>query len=376
MSLALIIAGAACVYFLFNFLYRRYWDRGLSADIEFDRKSVVRGEKANLIETITNQKILPLSMVKLKFQIDRSMKFTDSENTTAVSDKCYKSDVFSMLFYQKITRTLSFECTRRGCYTVENIDLVSANLFLNSQYVKSVPAYAQIMVYPRLSDMSRLDIPYSKIMGECMSKRYIYEDPFEFRGIREYQPHDTLSSVNWKATAKTGELKVNVHNYTSSQEVCIMLNLDSETDWEDDAIKEECISIAAGLCEMLIRAGVSVSFVTNGCDRNKKRFVLDGGLSAAHVDMVLSGLARIDLSQNTEPFTEIIDEYIDMKIHGGMFVMVSFATSQKLHEKYDKLCENNKGSMWIIPYTKKNYNEVDECKHAQIYRWEVTANDW
>ena len=35
------------------------------------------------------------------------------------------------------------------------------------------------------------------------------EDPFEYRGIREYQPYDDMRSVNWKATAKTGDLKVN-----------------------------------------------------------------------------------------------------------------------------------------------------------------------
>jgi uncharacterized protein (DUF58 family) len=223
--------------------------------------------------------------------------------------------------------------------------------------------------------MSRLDIPFSKIMGECLTRRYLYEDPFEFRGIREYQPYDTMSAVNWKATAKTGELRVNVHGYTASQEVTIFLNLENETMWEEDALKEECISIAAGLCEKLIDSGISVSLVTNGCDRNGERFVVKGGLSNAHMDMLLSGLARIDLTQKVQPFVEILNEQIALKEENRMFIMISFACGQVLHETYDLLCEENKGSMWILPYTRRNPYEVDECRNAEIYRWEVTANE-
>lgn len=375
MTLVLIIAGAAVVYMLFNYLYRRFWSVGLKADVSFSRKESVKGDTVNLVEVLTNNKILPLSMVRLKFQIDRKLKFVDDEQTTAVSDKCYKNDVFSMLFYQKITRTLPFVCSQRGFFTIESIDIVSANLFMNVSYVKTLPVYTELTVYPRLSDMSCLDIPFSKIMGECMSRRHLYEDPFEFRGIREYEPYDTMSSINWKATAKTGDLRVNVHNYTASQEVRIFLNLETETMWEDDIIKEECISITAGLCEKLIESGIAVSLVTNGCDLNGDRFMIGGGLSNAHIDMLLNGLARIDLTKKVQPFADILEEYMALNERNMMYVMISFASSQLLHEKYDALCKENRGSMWIIPYTKRNYQEVDECEYADIYRMEVTANE-
>lgn len=373
MTLILIIAGAALMYMLSNRLYRHFWNKGLEAEISFSRKQAVKGDTVNLVEVITNNKILPLSMVRLKFQIDRKLKFVDDEQTTAVSDKCYKNDVFSMLFFQRITRTLPFVCQKRGFFTIESADLVSTNLFMNAQYVRSVPVYTELTVYPGLPDMRKLEIPFSKVMGECLAKRYLYEDPFEFQGIREYQPYDNMSSVNWKATAKTGELRVNVHGHTTSQEVRILLNLDSETMWEDDVIKEECISISAGLCEKLIDAGICVSLTTNARNINGERFVLEGGLSGAHIDMLLNGLARIDLTKKPLPFGEILDEFASREEKNILYVMVSFATGQVLHEKYDRLCKNNEGSLWIIPYTEKNHQEVDECQYAQIYRWEVAG---
>lgn len=375
MTLVLIIVGAVCCYLLCNYLYSRLWDYGLDTQVHFSAKQAAVGDRLELLEVITNNKILPLSMVRIKFQMDRRIRFMDEEQTTAVSDKCYKNDVFSLLFYQRITRTLPFVCQKRGFFTIENIDLVSTNLFMNAQYVKSVPVYTELVVYPRLADMSRLDIPFSKIMGECMARRFLYEDPFEFRGIREYQPYDTMSSINWKATAKTGDLRVNVHNYTASQEVRIFLNLENETMWEEDVLKEESISIAAGLCEKLIDAGISVSIATNGRDSGGEQFRMEGGLSRSHMDMLLTGLAKIDISQKVSPFAEILDEYKALKEENCMYVMISFASGQRIHEKYDALCEKNKGSMWILPYTKRNSYEVDECANAQIIRWEVTVNE-
>lgn len=375
MTLVLIIVGAALVYLLCNYLYGRFWDKGLAAEVSFSSRQAMKGETLNLVEVITNDKILPLSMVRLKFQIDRKLRFVDDEQTTAVSDKCYKNDVFSLLFYQRITRTIPFVCEKRGFFTIENVDLVSTNLFMNTQYVKTIPVYTELTVYPRLADMSRLDIPFSKIMGECMARRFLYEDPFEFRGIREYQPYDAMSRVNWKATARTGELRVNVHNYTASQEVRIFLNLENETMWEEDALKEECISIAAGLCERLIDAGITVSLVTNGCNGNGERFCMEGGLSKAHMEMLLSGLARIDLTRKVQPFIEILEEHEKRKEENRMYVMVSFASGQQLHKRFDALCEKNRGSMWILPYTRRSQYEVDECVNARIVRWEVTANE-
>lgn len=375
MTLIIIIVAAGLAYILCNMLYKKYWDRGLYAQVSFSRNQAVKDEEIKLIEVITNNKLLPLSMVRMKFQMDRSIVFLQEEKTSSVSDKSYKNEVFSLLFYQKITRTIPIKCQKRGIYSINSLDLVSTNLFMNANYVRTLPMYTEVIVYPRLCDMNWLDIPFSKIMGECMAKRYLYEDPFEFRGIREYQPYDAMSSVNWKASAKTGELCVNVHASTVTKEVRLMLNLDTETDWEEEVVKEECISIIAGLCVKLIDAGVNVSIVTNAKDAQGNGFKIEGGVSKSHIDMIMNYMARIDLKQKLDSFNTIIDEYIEKKEKDVMYVMVSAAVGMKLHEKYDTLCENNKNSLWIIPYSRKNYFEVDECANATILRCEVSANE-
>lgn len=376
MTLILVIVGAVLIYFLQNQLYYRNWDKGLNVSVTFSRKCCVKGESVNLVEVIENNKILPLLMVRLKFIIDRSLKFDDTEDNVSVSDQCYKNDVFSLLFYQKITRTLPFTCTNRGYFVLDATDVVSSNLFYNTQYVNHVPIYTELTVYPQLCDLDRLEIPFRKMMGEVLTRRNLYEDPFEFRGIREYMPGDTMSLINWKATARTGDLRVNVHDYTTSQELCILLDLESETQWEADHLKEECISIAAGLCEKFITAGISLKFITNACDVfSGKEIVIEGGMSETHMDNILTNMARIDLKKPMASFSDIVDRLSSERWENTLYVMVSVATSLHLQKSMEKLGHHNQGTTWILPYTFKPLFEITECPSVEIIPWEVTANE-
>lgn len=376
MVLFLILLGAAAVYMLQNRLYEKNWKKGLTASVEFSQKQVVKGETVNLVEVIINGKWLPLLMVRLKFVIDRELQFTDMEDNFNVSDKCYKNDVFSLLFYQKITRTIPFVCKRRGFYTITEADLVSSNLFLNVQYVEHIPVYTELIVYPELADGDKLEIPFKKIMGEFLTRKRLYSDPFEFIGIRDYTSNDTMSSINWKASAKTGDLKVNVHGNTSSQEICILLNLETETNWEGDFLREECISIAAGLCNKFAEANVAVKLISNGCDLMAKDAVaIESGVTSGHLSTVLTSLARIDMNIPMEPFENILESYEMKETNDTLYVMISVACGHRVQKAYEKLASKHNGAMWIIPYSYKPEFEIKLCPSVEVFPWEVTANE-
>ena len=85
------------------------------------------------------------------------------------------------------------------------------------------------------------------MIGTMTSRQFLYEDPFEFRGIRDYTSTDPMNSVNWTASARTGELMVNVHDSTSSQEAIIILNLETETVWVYEQLHEIAIRLAASI---------------------------------------------------------------------------------------------------------------------------------
>ena len=101
----------------------------------------------------------------------------------------------------------------------------------------------------------------------ALSLIHIFQaDPFELRSIRAYEPFDPYRSINWKATAKTGALKVNVYAPTISRKVALLLDTGSNQIWEDADLIEESIRICGSLACALIDAGIPVSLASCGID--------------------------------------------------------------------------------------------------------------
>ena len=276
-------------------LYMRIWDRDLNAAVTYSRETAVEGEDAALVEVVVNNKKLPLPALTVKFQTSRKLLFHDSQNS-AVTDLYYRSDIFSLGSREKITRTLPFTCTHRGYYTITQMALTCTDLLYIEKFSKLQDNFTQLYVYPRYVDIRRLLIPFNQLYGSLLTRRRFMEDPFEFRGIREYQPFDPMRSINWKAYARTQELKVNLYENTASQEVCIYLDLENFGYANHYDIMEENIRLAATFSDMFIAKGIPVSLKTNGCDCTSALPVcVDGGTGAGHQTRMLQSLARIDL---------------------------------------------------------------------------------
>lgn len=364
---------AGILYLLQGWLYEYFWGKNLSADVIFTERAITEGEVGRIQETIVNAKLLPLPMIRVKFEIDRSLQF-EEEGNISISDKCYKNDIFSIMLYQKITRTIPFRGTKRGYYSIDQMDIVSTDLFMTATLVGVKSVHTSLFVYPQGVDTRRLLIPYRKIMGTLLTRRYAYEDPFEFRGIRSYQPFDGIKDVNWKASAKTGELKVNIHDYTARQEVCLLLNLETEAMLIYESLKEESIRIVNSLAEWFLLQGIAVGLLSNGHDiETKEELRIASGSGRNHIGMIREQLARLDLSQNCREYGELLEEQQpSAKGENILYILVSTSQRKKVQQEFNKLCEKSKGSMWILPLYPDMEERLMDCPLAEYYRWEVS----
>ncbi|MCD8380197.1 MAG: DUF58 domain-containing protein [Lachnospiraceae bacterium] len=186
-------------------VYQKLWNRNLSVKISFKNREIFEGEQGELLEVVENKKHLPLSMLKVKFHTDRNLAFDDVEGSN-VSDLFYRNDVFQIGGGERITRTLTFTGKKRGYYKIMGIDLVSTDLLMAMDMAESRREDSWLYVYPKPFYDEEFMQSLQQLNGEVLTRQHLIEDPFEYRGIREYQPYDTMRSVNWKATAKTGTL--------------------------------------------------------------------------------------------------------------------------------------------------------------------------
>lgn len=372
MILLLMIAGAGIVCWIIRFIYKKIWNKNLAADISFSANNVVAGEYIELVEVVTNKKRMPLPYIHLKFQADRSLIFGDGNENSQVTDKTYRNDIFSLLMYQRITRKIPLLCSKRGVYTIDNLEMVSTGIFMDEVLIINRPVNEELVVYPAIADVDMIKVIFSRLMGEIERRKYLYEDPFVFRGIRDYTPVDPMNTINWKASARTGSFMVNQFDETMCQEVCILLNLESEKMIKRDDLSEMSISIAAGLSQMLIENGITVSVITNGADYASGECIsTEPATGPSHLKTVNTALARIDLSREPVNYKELIYDRIKMHAEDNqdkdkqcVYVMIAQNKRVDLQQAFDSLTDGRDDCMWIIPFD-NDEDEETELKYTR-----------
>lgn len=371
-ELILMLAGAAIVYFGIEYLYSRKWNSGLSGNVKFSTTTAYPGDEVSMYEVITNTARVPLPVLNAKIKLDRRLHFKGEDSNALVSDYTYKNDVFCVHANQRITRTIPIKCYQRGVFKIESIEFVCSGIFMGNILQKLYECNSEMTVYPKPVDVNSIELPYKRIMGEVLSNKKIYEDPFEFAGIREYQPFDTMNSVNWKATAKTSELKVNVHGNTASRQVIILLNVENEGMQVMSMLQESSISIASSLSGLLLRDGVSLGIISNGTDiESHDEISFTQGSGMLHCDTINYGLARLDLDGSIAPFEQTIERHRKMISAGAIVVLISHASHKKMLASIEEIASKTSGFIWIKPCFSENKTMPDTIPAVETILWEV-----
>lgn len=343
-------------------LYEKLWAGKLDVRLEFADKSLFEGEKGELLEIIENGKRLPLPMLKVKFQTDRNLRFTDSDSAK-VTDMYYRNDIFQVKGRERITRKLEFTAAKRGYYRIHNIDLVAGDPLLSSEMVESRQTAQYFYVYPAPFVSEEFRRSLQQLNGELLTKLHFPEDPFEYRGVREYQPFDDMRSINWKASAKTGDWKVNQKNCTALQTVRLFFNIEDSGILKKDAMVEASIQIIAGLAAFFLNQGIRVSCYGNGQDiLNGEPVHIEAGAGAGQMEQIYRALARIDTNLKTADFTSCFEREL-MKASSGITTVF---VSPNAYENFTGLLRRFRLSgqecLWFypVPETEKQMPELPE----------------
>ena len=360
--------GAAAFFFLQAWIYGRFWDRGLSARLFFSAQSVTEGERCFLSEQVENRKALPLPMLKVKFQVSRKLHFED-EGDSAVTDQYYRNDILSLGPHQRLTRRIPFRCTARGYYRIEGLDLVASDLFLSREMVSETGAESVLYVYPAPVRGASLDAAIRRLNGEILAKRHLLEDPFEYRGLREYAPFDEPRSINWKATARTGDLTVNLRGYTALRAVRIFLNLDDRGIWKRQELLELCIRIAARIAQELLRQGIRTAVFCNARDVLTGEVMrLAPGAGAGHLEQLNRALARLDLDREAPLFEETFAAELEAEGKDTASLFLSAQTDEDFQRLLERFSRSGAEFTWMCPLFSRMESGVSQPERLHFVR--------
>lgn len=114
----------------------------------------------------------------------------------------------------------------------------------------------KIIVYPKYEELFYRPFSNQYDHGMTASKERVQRDTSMAVGIREYQPGDRFSWINWKATAKRNDIMTKEFEQRQSHDVYILMDCASEQRFEI------IVSFTASIIRGILRKGAQVGLHT------------------------------------------------------------------------------------------------------------------
>lgn len=366
MTVMTIIIGFIAITVM-GIRYESQWAKNLTLDISFSAEQAGEGDVLELYETISNNKERILPSVCVKFKTSRYLVFDDSKGSS-VSDYFYRNDVISVRGFEKVRRKLRFQCTRRGQYSIDEVELVGSDYFLRRRCLERREKHVSLIVYPSFVSVKRIIPLFEKNYGEMATTTPVFEDPFEYVGVREYKPGDSMSRINWKASARTGRWQVRTSAFTAGQPAVILLNLESPGTFTNMAAMEENIRIAYSLIFYLDKRGIPTTILSNGSGG-----VHLAGNGRGHMAAVRRQLATINYDKVTKTGAELLQNAVSRMSGNEHVFFVSSAGKSEIRQQLTELRKRGMSVTWVAAIA-GGEDDTKGCEpglEACLVRWHV-----
>jgi uncharacterized protein (DUF58 family) len=261
-----------------------------------DRRVVGWGGRLEVTVSVTNAKLLPLVWLRLRDDWPLGLEPHGFALEPARWADCQRlTQTLSLRWYERLRRHYRVDCRQRGQHWFGPATLEAGDPFGITGVVSEVKEREPVLVLPKVLTVEGLELITGRPLVESAALRSLARDPVELRGTRPYRPGDPLRSVNWRATARTGELHTDESEPTSLAAVRLLLDVGVyQHAWQgvDPERVELLCAVTASLASAFADGGHAVGLASNallaGCWRAVDLEPAEGAL-----DEVLETLARV-----------------------------------------------------------------------------------
>lgn len=336
-----LILAALVILTAEAFLTVRFGLSKVRLERSFDTTHAVCGQRINLIEKISNHKILPVPCLKVESRIDSSLQFGTLEDLNILQNMFHVS-LFSLLPYTRIIRTHNVKCNKRGYFHLKTASLTARSITGSASTNGEAKTDAELYVLPRTLSLQELKLPSHNWQGDLVIRRWILFDPFIKAGVREYTSYDPIKNINWKATARTNSLQVNQYEPTADHRLMILLNVDTSLDQWSSTLEpqrvEYGISVIATILEFAYKNSIEVGFSCNGYlkEMPKNYIHIEPGFSDSKRIEILENLSRLEIERSIS-FNGLIDRELERNPSCIDYLFVTAILNKDSHDRIRRL---------------------------------------
>jgi uncharacterized protein (DUF58 family) len=161
----------------------------------------------------------------------------------------------------ELSADLELRFQRRGRYSENSFGLATRFPFAFLTKTRRIALNRTVLVYPAVEPTDEFLDVLPMITGEVES--FVRGRGYDLYRIREYMPEDSARHVDWKATAKSGSLKVREFSREDERKLRLVFDNPGPRVLPVDAY-ERAISLAASLAWHFANEDADLSFAAQG----------------------------------------------------------------------------------------------------------------
>jgi uncharacterized protein (DUF58 family) len=180
----------------------------------------------------------------------------------------------------------------------------------------------RIVVYPAYTELLYRPFENQYEQGLTASRERVQRDTSMAIGVRDYQPGDRFSWINWKASAKRNDIMTKEFEQRQSHDVFVVM------DCEEDRHFESIVSFTASLVRAVLKKGAQTGLLSISNERAS--FPIRGG--ERHLQQLFYHLAKIEAKSLTS-FDKVLETdglFIQQTVS---FLLVTAKLTKPLIEK-------------------------------------------
>lgn len=295
------IAGVGLVIVVLGWV-ARFWSRHLFDRVTLKRDTTERrvfiGERIPLAVELSNAKVLPLPWYEWRVALSEDLPVEgESLASAAVPGMKWLFRRGALGWYHKQKWNFTVIPERRGFHQIGPGSIKSADLLGALPRTTEDDDRIPVVVFPQVFTMEELGFPSERPFGERRGGNRVFEDPLRIAGMREYRPGDPLRRIDWKATARSGDLRSRVYEPSATHQLYLLVNIDTMPHVWEGYLRDELeriVSVAASLVVWAAGARYAVGLLANGAFPDSDRPMrMPPSRSREQVSRLLEALAVI-----------------------------------------------------------------------------------